>query len=139
MARNKNMPAVAFIDMQGNATDDMILTQNEKRAGTVTYVPKEDVLRISARVREGARECRRYAGRGMWVSAQWEERNCGLHLVNLDAMREFVRSTIDGHYTRTLTVKSGEKVVVIGSVYGALIPSAKRSWKHGTKPRAYQP
>lgn len=109
---------VAVIDMQGNATDDMILTQNEKRAGTVTYVPEEDVLRISARVREGARECRRYAGRGMWVSAQWEERDCGLHLVNLDAMREFVRSTIDGHYTRTLTVKSGEKVVVIGSAYG---------------------
>lgn len=109
---------VAVIDMQGNATDDMILAQNAKRAGTVTYVPEEDVLRISARVREGARECRRYAGRGMWVSAQWEERDCGLHLVNLDAVRDFVRSTIDGHYTRTLTVKSGEKVVVIGSAYG---------------------
>lgn len=109
---------VAVIDMQGNATDDMILAQNAKRAGTVTYVPEEDVLRISTRVREGTRECRRYAGRGMWVSAQWEECDCGLHLVNLDAMREFVRSTIDGHYTRTLTVKPGERVVVIGSAYG---------------------
>lgn len=109
---------VAVIDMQGNATDDMILTQNAKRAGTVSYVPEEDVLRISARVREGTRECRRYAGRGMWVSAQWEERDCGLHMVNLEAMREFVRSTIDGHYTRTITMKAGERVVVIGSAYG---------------------
>lgn len=109
---------VAVIDMQGNATDDMILAQNAKRAGTVTYVPEEDVLRISARVREGTRECQRYAGRGMWVSAQWEERDCGLHLANLDAMRDFVRSTIDGHYTRTLTVKPGDSVVVIGSAYG---------------------
>ena len=109
---------VAVIDMQGNATDSMILAQNEKRAGTVSYVPEEDVLRISARVREGTRECQRYAGRGMWVSAQWEERDCGLHLTNLEAMRDFVRSTIDGHYTRTLTVKPGEKVVVIGSAYG---------------------
>ena len=109
---------VAVIDMQGNATDDMILTQNEKRAGTVSYVPEEDVLRISARVREGTRECQRYVGGGMWVSAQWEERDCGLHLVNLEAMREFVRSTIDGHYTHTLTVKAGERVVVIGSAYG---------------------
>lgn len=113
---------VAIIDMQGNATDDMILTQNEKRAGTVTYVPKEDVLRISARVREGARECRRYAGRSMWVSAQWEERDCGLHLVNLDAMRDFVRSTINGHYTQTITPKAGERVVVIGSAYGGAQP-----------------
>lgn len=109
---------VAVIDMQGNATDDMILTQNEKRAGTVSYVPEEDVLRISARVREGTRECQRYVGGGMWVSAQWEERDCGLHLVNLEAMREFVRSTIDGHYTRTITMKAGERVVVIGSAYG---------------------
>lgn len=109
---------VAVIDMQGDATDSMILAQNEKRAGTVSYVPEEDVLRISARVREGTRECQRYAGRGMWVSAQWEERDCGLHLTNLEAMRDFVRSTIDGHYTRTLTVKPGEKVVVIGSAYG---------------------
>lgn len=118
MARNKNMPAVAFIDMQGNATDDMILTQNEKRAGTVTYVPEEDVLRISTRVREGTRECRRYVGRDMWMSAQWETRDCGLHLANLDAMRDFVRSTIDGHYTKTITLKPGERVVVIGSAYG---------------------
>ena len=102
---------VAVIDMQGNATDDMILTQNAKRAGTVSYVPEEDVLRISARVREGTRECQRY-------SAQWEERDCGLHMVNLEAMREFVRSTIDGHYTRTITMKAGERVVVIGSAYG---------------------
>lgn len=109
---------VAVIDMQGNATDDMILTQNEKRAGTVSYVPEEDVLRISARVREGTRECQRYIGGGMWVSAQWEERDCGLHLANLDAMRDFVRSTIDGHYTRTITMKAGERVVVIGSAYG---------------------
>lgn len=109
---------VAVIDMQGNATDDMILTQNEKRAGTVSYVPEEDVLRISARVREGTRECQRYVGGGMWVSAQWEERDCGLHLVNLEAMREFVRSTIDGHYTHTLTVKEGERVVIVGSAYG---------------------
>lgn len=109
---------VAVIDMQGNATDDMILTQNAKRAGTVSYVPEEDVLRISARVREGTRECQRYAGRDMWVSAQWEERDCGLHMVNLEAMREFVRSTIDGHYTRTITMKAGERVVVIGSAYG---------------------
>lgn len=113
---------VAIIDMQGNATDDMILTQNEKRAGTVTYVPKEDVLRISARVREGTRECRRYAGRSMWVSAQWEERDCGLHLANLDAMRDFVRSTINGHYTQTITPKAGERVVVIGSAYGDAQP-----------------
>lgn len=109
---------VAVIDMQGNATDDMILAQNEKRAGTVSYVPEEDVLRISARVREGTRECQRYVGGGMWVSAQWEERDCGLHMVNLEAMREFVRSTINGHYTRTITVKAGERVVVIGSAYG---------------------
>lgn len=109
---------VAVIDMQGNATDDMILAQNAKRAGTVSYVPEEDVLRISARVREGTRECQRYAGRDMWVSAQWEERDCGLHLANLDAMRDFVRSTIDGHYTRTITMKPGENVVVIGSAYG---------------------
>lgn len=109
---------VAVIDMQGNATDDMILAQNANRAGTVTYVPEEDVLRISTRVREGTRECRRYAGRGMWVSAQWEERDCGLHLANLDAMRDFVRSTIDGHYVKTITPKSGERVVVIGSAYG---------------------
>ena len=109
---------VAVIDMQGNATDDMILTQNEKRAGSVTYVPEEDVLRISARVREGTRECQRYAGRGMWVSAQWETRDCGLHLANLDAMRDFVRSTIDGHYTRTITPKAGERVVIVGSAYG---------------------
>ena len=109
---------VAVIDMQGNATDDMILTQNAKRAGTVSYVPEEDVLRISARVREGTCECQRYAGRDMWVSAQWEERDCGLHMVNLEAMREFVRSTIDGHYTRTITMKAGERVVVIGSAYG---------------------
>lgn len=109
---------VAVIDMQGNATDDMILAQNAKRAGTVTYVPEEDVLRISTRVREGTRECRRYAGRDMWVSAQWEERDCGLHLVNLDAMRDFVRSTINGHYTQTITPKAGERVVVIGSAYG---------------------
>ena len=109
---------VAVIDMQGNATDDMILTQNAKRAGTVSYVPEEDVLRISARVREGTCECQRYAGRDMWVSVQWEERDCGLHMVNLEAMREFVRSTIDGHYTRTITMKAGERVVVIGSAYG---------------------
>lgn len=109
---------VAVIDMQGNATDDMILTQNEKRAGTVSYVPEEDILRISARIREGTRECQRYAGRGMWVLAQWEERDCGLHLANLDAMRDFVRSTIDGHYTRTITMKPGENIVVIGSAYG---------------------
>lgn len=109
---------VAVIDMQGDATDSMILAQNEKRAGTVSYVPEEDVLRISTRVREGTLECRRYAGRGMWVSAQWEERDCGLHLANLDAMREFVRSTIDGHYTRTITMKPGENVVIIGSAYG---------------------
>lgn len=109
---------VAVIDMQGNATDDMILAQNAKRAGTVTYVPEEDVLRISTRVREGTRECRRYAGCGMWVSAQWEERDCGLHLVNLDAMRDFVRSTIDGHYVKTITPKAGERVVIIGSAYG---------------------
>lgn len=109
---------VAIIDMQGNATDDMILTQNEKRAGSVTYVPEEDVLRISTRVREGTRECRRYVGRDMWVSAQWEECDCGLHLVNLNAMRDFVRSTIDGHYTQTITPKAGERVVVIGSAYG---------------------
>lgn len=109
---------VAVIDMQGNATDDMILTQNEKRAGSVTYVPEEDVLRISTRVREGTRECRRYVGRDMWVSAQWEECDCGLHLVNLNAMRDFVRSTIDGHYTQTITPKAGERVVVIGSAYG---------------------
>ena len=109
---------VAVIDMQGNATDDMILTQNAKRAGTVTYVPEEDVLRISTRVREGTRECRRYAGRDMWVSAQWEERDCGLHMVNLEAMREFVRSTIDGHYVKTITPKAGERVVIIGSAYG---------------------
>lgn len=109
---------VAVIDMQGNATDDMILAQNAKRAGTVTYVPEEDVLRISTRVREGTRECRRYAGRDMWVSAQWEERDCGLHLANLDAMRDFVRSTINGHYTQTITPKVGERVVVIGSAYG---------------------
>lgn len=109
---------VAIIDMQGNATDDMILTQNEKRAGSVTYVPEEDVLRISTRVHEGTRECRRYVGREMWVSAQWEECDCGLHLVNLNAMRDFVRSTIDGHYTQTITPKAGERVVVIGSAYG---------------------
>lgn len=109
---------VAVIDMQGNATDEMVLAQNAKRAGTVTYVPEEDVLRISTRVREGTRECRRYAGRDMWVSAQWEERDCGLHLVNLDAMRDFVRSTINGHYTQTITPKVGERVVVIGSTYG---------------------
>lgn len=109
---------VAVIDMQGNATDDMILAQNAKRAGNVSYVPEEDVLRISARVREGTRECQRYIGGGMWVSAQWEERDCGLHLANLEAMREFVRSAIDGHYTRALTVKPEEKVVVIGSAYG---------------------
>lgn len=109
---------VAVIDMQGNATDEMVLAQNAKRAGTVTYVPEEDVLRISTRVREGTRECRRYAGRDMWVSAQWEERDCGLHLVNLDAMRDFVRSTINGHYTQTITPKVGERVVVIGSAYG---------------------
>ena len=109
---------VAVIDMQGDATDDMILAQNEKRAGTVTYVPEEDVLRISTRVREGTRECRRYVGRDMWVSAQWETRDCGLHLANLDAMRDFVRSTIDGHYTKTITPKPGERVVVIGSAYG---------------------
>lgn len=109
---------VAVIDMQGNATDDMILAQNAKRAGTVTYVPEKDVLRISTRVREGTRECRRYAGRDMWVSAQWEERDCGLHLVNLDAMRDFVRSTIDGHYVKTITPKVGERVVIVGSAYG---------------------
>ena len=109
---------VAVIDMQGNATDDMILTQNEKRAGNVSYVPEEDVLRISARVREGTRECQRYAGRDMWVSAQWEERDCGLHLVNLEAMREFVRSTIDGYYIKTITPKAGEHIVIVGSAYG---------------------
>lgn len=109
---------VAVIDMQGNATNSMILAQNEKRAGTVTYVPEEDVLRISTRVREGTHECRRYVGRDMWVSAQWEECDCGLHLVNLDAMRDFVRSTIDGHYVKTITPKAGERVVVIGSAYG---------------------
>lgn len=109
---------VAVIDMQGDATDEMILAQNEKRAGTVSYVPEEDVLRISARVREGTRECQRYAGRDMWVSAEWEERDCGLHMVNLEAMREFVRSTIGDHYTRTITPKVGERVVVIGSAYG---------------------
>ena len=118
MASRKDMPAIAFIDMQGNATDEMVLAQNAKRAGTVTYVPEEDVLRISTRVREGTRECRRYAGRDMWVSAQWEERDCGLHLVNLDTMRDFVRSTINGHYTQTITPKVGERVVVIGSAYG---------------------
>lgn len=89
---------VAVIDMQGDATDDMILAQNEKRAGT--------------------RECQRYVGGGMWVSAQWEDRDCGLHMVNLEAMRDFVRSTIDGHYTRAITMKPGERVVVIGSAYG---------------------
>ena len=109
---------VAVIDMQGNATDDMILTQNEKRAGNVSYVPEEDVLRISARVREGTRECQRYAGRDMWVSAQWETRDCGLHLVNLEAMREFVRSTIDGYYIKTITPKAGEHIVIVGSAYG---------------------
>lgn len=109
---------VAIIDIQGNATDDMILAQNAKRAGSVTYVPEEDVLRISTRVREGTCECRRYSGRDMWVSAQWEERDCGLHLANLDAMRDFVRSTIDGHYVKTITPKAGERVVVIGSAYG---------------------
>jgi predicted kinase len=113
---------VAVIDMQGNATDDMILAQNAKRAGSVTYVPEEDVLRISTRVREGTRECRRYAGRGMWVSAQWEERDCGLHLVNLDAMRDFVRSTIDGRYVKTITPKAGERVVIVGSAYGGAQP-----------------
>lgn len=109
---------VAIIDIQGNATDDMILAQNAKRAGSVTYVPEEDVLRISTRVREGTCECHRYSGRDMWVSAQWEERDCGLHLANLDAMRDFVRSTIDGHYVKTITPKAGERVVVIGSAYG---------------------
>lgn len=109
---------VAVIDMQGNATDDMILAQNAKRAGTVTYVPEEDVLRISTRVREGTRECRRYVGRDMWMFAQWETRDCGLHLANLDAMRDFVRSTIDGNCTKTITPKPGERVVVIGSAYG---------------------
>lgn len=122
---------VAVIDMQGNATDDMILAQNEKRAGTVTYVPEEDVLRISTRVREGTRECRRYVGRDMWMSAQWETRDCGLHLANLDAMRDFVRSTIDGNYTKTITPKPGERVVVIGSAYGdaqALSATLMEAW-----------
>lgn len=126
---------VAVIDMQGNATDDMILAQNAKRAGTVTYVPKEDVLRISTRVREGTRECRRYAGRGMWVSAQWEERDCGLHLVNLDAMRDFVRSTIDGHYVKTITPKVGERVVIVGSAYGgaqSLSATLMEAWDETT-------
>lgn len=33
-------------------------------------------------------------------------------------MREFVRSTIDGHYVKTITPKAGERVVIVGSAYG---------------------